>query len=164
MKNSVLCYIEQAGHYLMLCRNRKQQDENAGKWIGVGGKMEEGESPDDCLLREVREETGFSLSAFRFRGLVTFVSDCYGTEYMHLFTADGFQGERIACDEGDLAWIPKEEVPSLPLWEGDRIFLQLLAEEAPFFLLKLVYRGDALTAATLNGHPLHRKEDGTWSL
>lgn len=132
-----------------LLRNKKKQDENAGKWIGVGGKFEEGESPQDCLLREVQEETGLRLTQYRFRGIVTFVSDQYETEYMHLFTAHGFEGERIPCDEGELKWMEKDEVLSLPLWEGDREFLRLLREDAPFFSLKLVYQGDKLVSSKL---------------
>lgn len=149
MKNTTLCYVEQDGKYLMLLRNKKKQDENAGKWIGVGGKFEEGESPQDCLLREVQEETGLRLTQYRFRGIVTFVSDQYETEYMHLFTAHGFEGELIPCDEGELRWVEKEEVLSLPLWEGDREFLRLLREDAPFFSLKLVYQGDKLVSSKL---------------
>lgn len=149
MKNTTLCYVEQDGKYLMLLRNKKKQDENAGKWIGVGGKFEEGESPQDCLLREVQEETGLRLTQYRFRGIVTFVSDQYETEYMHLFTAHGFEGERIPCDEGELRWVEKDEVLSLPLWEGDREFLRLLREDAPFFSIKLVYRGDKLVSSKL---------------
>ena len=149
MKNTTLCYVEQDGKYLMLLRNKKKQDENAGKWIGVGGKFEEGESPQDCLLREVQEETGLRLTQYRFRGIVTFVSDQYETEYMHLFTAHGFEGERIPCDEGKLRWVEKDEVLSLPLWEGDREFLRLLREDAPFFSLKLVYQGDKLVSSKL---------------
>ena len=149
MKNTTLCYVEQDGKYLMLLRNKKKQDENAGKWIGVGGKFEEGESPQDCLLREVQEETGLRLTQYRFRGIVTFVSDRYETEYMHLFTAHCFEGELTACDEGELRWVEKDEVLSLPLWEGDREFLRLLREDAPFFSLKLVYQGDKLVSSTL---------------
>lgn len=149
MKNTTLCYVEQEGKYLMLLRNKKKQDENAGKWIGVGGKFEEGESPQDCLLREVQEETGLRLTQYRFRGIVTFVSDRYETEYMHLFTAHGFEGELTACDEGELKWVEKDKVLSLPLWEGDREFLRLLREDVPFFSLKLVYRGDALVSCAL---------------
>ena len=149
MKNTTLCYVEQDGKYLMLLRNKKKQDENAGKWIGVGGKFEEGESPQDCLLREVQEETGLRLTQYRFRGIVTFVSDQYETEYMHLFTAHGFEGERIPCDEGELRWVEKDEVLSLPLLEGDREFLRLLREDAPFFSLKLVYQGDKLVSSKL---------------
>ena len=149
MKNTTLCYVEQDGKYLMLLRNKKKQDENAGKWIGVGGKFEEGESPQDCLLREVQEETGLRLTQYRFRGIVTFVSDQHETEYMHLFTAHGFEGELIPCDEGELRWVEKDEVLSLPLWEGDREFLRLLREDAPFFSLKLVYQGDKLVSSKL---------------
>lgn len=149
MKNTTLCYVEQDGKYLMLLRNKKKQDENAGKWIGVGGKFEEGESPQDCLLREVQEETGLRLTQYRFRGIVTFVSDQYETEYMHLFTAHGFEGEIIPCDEGELRWVEKDEVLSLPLWEGDREFLRLLREDAPFFSLKLIYQGDKLVSSKL---------------
>lgn len=154
MKNTTLCYIEKDRKYLMLHRTKKEHDLNAGKWIGVGGKFEGDESPDECLLREVLEETGLSLTSWRARGIITFVSDMWETEYMHLFTADGFDGELCGCDEGDLAWIPREELNSLPLWEGDRIFLQLLDDDADYFLLKLRYRGDELVYAALNGKEL----------
>ncbi len=154
MIDSTLCYIERDGLCLLLHRNRKEQDANAGKWIGVGGKFEERESPEDCLLREVREETGLTLTSYRLRGIVTFVSDLWETEQMYLFTADGFEGELIPCREGTLHWIPKEQIPSLPTWEGDRIFLSLLAREQPFFLLKLIYRGDTLVSARLDGKEL----------
>lgn len=148
---STLCYIEQAGRYLMLHRIKKENDCNHDKWIGVGGKFEEGESPEDCLLRETLEETGLTLTAWRFRGMVTFVSDQWPTEYMHLFTADGFTGQMRACDEGDLEWVAKEKLKELPLWEGDHLFLELLAREAPFFSLKLQYRGETLAGAWLDG-------------
>ncbi|MDY4166633.1 MULTISPECIES: 8-oxo-dGTP diphosphatase [Eubacteriales] len=154
MKNTTLCYIEQNGCYLMLHRVKKHQDPNAGKWIGVGGKFEENESPDECLVREVKEETGLTLTRWRCRGIVTFVSDEWPTEYMHLFTADGFEGQLADCDEGELAWVKKEDVPALRLWEGDRVFLELLTKEEPFFLLKLIYRGEALAGAVLNGRTL----------
>lgn len=154
MKNTTLCYIEQNGCYLMLHRVKKHQDPNAGKWIGVGGKFEENESPDECLVREVKEETGLTLTRWRCRGIVTFVSDEWPTEYMHLFTADGFEGQLADCDEGELAWVKKEDVPALRLWEGDRVFLELLTKEEPFFLLKLIYRGEALAEAVLNGRTL----------
>ena len=144
---STLCYIEKDDSYLMLLRNRKKHDINGGKWIGVGGKFEEGESPVDCLLREVREETGLTLTRWRMRGIVTFVSDVAETEYMHLFTADGFEGELADdCDEGELRWVPVSQIGSLNLWEGDRVFLDLLAQNAPFFLLKLTYSGNRLVA------------------
>lgn len=151
MKNTTLCYIEKEGTYLMLHRNKKKNDENEGKWIGVGGKFLEGESPDDCLLREVREETGLVLTSFRPRGIVTFVSDVFETEYMFLYTADEFVGEICECDEGELMWVKKEDVTSLPLWQGDRIFLSLLASDHPFFSLKLSYKKDDLADAMLNG-------------
>ena len=149
---TTLCYIEQNECYLMLHRTKKQQDVNKGKWIGIGGHFEAGESPEECLLREVLEETGLSLSSFHFRGIVTF---CYGkdiTEYMHLFTADAFSGSLRDCDEGELAWIPKSDLPKLDLWEGDRYFLRLLEQNAPFFSMKLAYdETDRLMEAVLDG-------------
>lgn len=152
MKNTSLCYIERDGQYLMLHRVKKAHDENEGKWIGVGGKFEPGESPEECMQREMLEETGLSAEAWRYRGIVTFVSDEWGTEYMHLFTVHDFSGQlRLDCDEGVLRWVNKRDVPTLPLWEGDRIFLRLLAENEPFFSLKLCYRGDELVSAKLNG-------------
>ena len=154
MKNTTLCYIEQNGCYLMLHRVKKHQDPNAGKWIGVGGKFEENESPDECLVREVKEETGLTLTRWRCRGIVTFVSDEWPTEYMHLFTADGFEGPLADCDEGELAWVPVSQVTKLELWEGDRIFLDLLARDVPFFSLKLVYEGDSLCTAILDGNKI----------
>ena len=154
MKMTTLCYLERDDQYLMLHRTKKEQDENKDKWIGIGGKFEAGESPEDCLLRECREETGLTLTDYRYRGLVTFVSDEWGTEYMHLFTATGFEGEQHLCDEGELAWIEKKRLLELTLWEGDKIFLRLLEEEHPFFSLKLVYRGDALAQAVLDGREL----------
>ncbi|OUP12697.1 NUDIX hydrolase [Anaeromassilibacillus sp. An200] len=154
MKNSTLCYLERGGCLLMLHRTKKETDENKGKWIGVGGKLEEGESPEEGAAREVLEETGYTLLSSRYRGIVTFVSDEWGTEYMHLFTSDHFCGKEIVCEEGDLAWIPKEELFSLPMWEGDRIFLRLLDQDIPFFSLKLTYRGDTLVKTSLNGKAL----------
>jgi 8-oxo-dGTP diphosphatase len=154
MKNTTLCYLVSGRRVLMLHRTKKAHDENEGKWIGVGGKFEEGESPEDCLLREFREETGLRLLRFRFRGIVTFVSDVWETEYMHLFTADAFEGCECECPEGDLAWVPEEQVNGLSLWEGDRIFLKLLQKNEPFFSLKLIYRGDTLESAVLNAKPL----------
>lgn len=154
MHNTTLCYIRRGGAYLMLHRIKKDHDLNHGKWVGVGGKFEEGESPEDCLLREVREETGLTLTQYRFRGIVTFVSDEWGTEYMHLFTADGFTGTLTDTREGVLRWIPEEEIDALPQWEGDRIFFKLIRDDAPFFSLKLLYRGDDLAGAVLNGQEI----------
>lgn len=151
MKQTTLCYLERGNAYLLLHRTKKDHDENRDKWIGVGGKFEEGESPEECLLREVREETGLTLTRWRYRGIVTFVSDVYPCEQMHLFTADAWTGEEHVCDEGDLAWMKKRDFAALPMWEGDRIFLDLLDREIPFFSLKLVYRGEKLTDAVLNG-------------
>ncbi len=151
MINTTLCYIVQDGKYLMLHRIKKKNDINHDKWIGVGGKFEDKESPEECLIREVKEETGLTLTSYRYRGVVTFVSDVWETEYMHLFTADGFTGELSRCDEGVLEWVDDDKVADLPTWEGDRIFLRLLDEDAPFFSLKLEYTGEALTYAALNG-------------
>ena len=150
MKNTTLCYIERDGAYLMLHRVKKEHDENRDKWIGVGGKFEDKESPEDCLLREVREETGLALTRYAYRGIVTFVSDLWPTEYMHLFTADGFTGDLRPCDEGDLEWVPKERIADLPIWAGDKIFLRLLTEDVPFFSLKLCYEGERLVQAVLD--------------
>lgn len=154
MINSTLCYLEQGNQYLMLHRVKKAHDLNHDKWIGVGGKFQEGESPEDCILRETWEETGLTLTEYRYRGLVTFVSDQAPTEYMHLFTATGWTGTPHPCDEGELAWIEKAALMQLPMWEGDRIFLDLLDRQVPFFSLKLCYEGDRLTQAVLNGEKL----------
>ncbi|MCI8508050.1 MAG: 8-oxo-dGTP diphosphatase [Lachnospiraceae bacterium] len=151
MNLTTLCYIEKDGQYLMLHRVLKKQDINKDKWIGVGGHFEENESPEECLLREVKEETGLTLTSYRFRGLITFMSDSWQTEYMCLYTADKFEGEMIECDEGELVWVPKKDLLNLTLWEGDKIFLELLSKEAPFFSLKLRYEGDFLKEAVLNG-------------
>ena len=152
--NTTLIYIERGGCCLMLHRTKKENDCNHDKWIGIGGKFESGESPEDCMLREAKEETGLTLTSWRYRGIVTFVSDRWEGEYMHLFTADGFTGTLRDCDEGELAWVRREELASLPAWEGDRIFLRLLAEDAPFFSLKLRYEGETLAEAALNGRAL----------
>ena len=138
----------------MLHRTKKEGDMNRDKWLGIGGKLEENESPDDCLLREAMEETGLTLTAWRCRGIVTFLSDQYEGEYMYLFTADGFEGQLKECDEGDLQWITREKLNSLPKWEGDQIFLDLLWQNAPFFLLTLRYQGDRLEEAVLNGEKI----------
>lgn len=145
MKMTTLCYIEQAGKYLMLHRVKKHHDINAGKWIGVGGHVENGETPEECLLREVKEETGLTLTAYRLRGLVTFLSDVCEPELMCVFTADAFDGELIECNEGTLHWVDKSEVLGLPTWEGDRVFLErLLSGDERFFSIKLRYEGDKL--------------------
>ena len=152
--NSTLIYVERGDEYLMLHRTKKENDLNHDKWIGIGGKFEENESPEDCMLREAREETGLTLTSWRYRGIVTFLSDRWETEYMHLFTADGYSGTLRQCDEGDLAWIKKSELLKLKLWEGDKIFLRLLDENVPFFSLKLRYKGETLAEAKLNGKAL----------
>ena len=144
VRNTTLCYIEKEDKYLMLHRVKKENDQNKDKWIGVGGKFEDGESPEDCVLREVLEETGLTLTDYRYRGIVTFVLKGWGTEYMHLFTATGFAGELKSCDEGDLVWVPKSEIEQLDIWEGDKVFFRLLAEEERFFSLKLKYEDDIL--------------------
>ena len=151
MINTTLCHIEKDGKYLMLHRVKKENDLNHDKWVGIGGKFEEKESPEDCNLREVLEETGLTLHTARYCGIVTFVSDEWGTEYMHLFTSDDFSGTPRECDEGVLEWIEKEHLLSLPIWEGDKIFLRLLDTDEPFFSLKLCYQGDRLIQAVLNG-------------
>ena len=151
---STLCYLERGDEYLMLHRVKKDHDVNQGKWIGVGGKFQDGESPEECILRECLEETGLTLTEYRYRGLVTFVSDEAPTEYMHLFTASRWTGSPIPCAEGELAWIKKAELRSLLMWEGDRIFLDLLEKDGPFFSLKLRYQGEHLAGAWLNGRPL----------
>ena len=163
---STLCYMEKDGKYLMLHRTVKKNDVNKDKWIGVGGHFEADESPEECLLREVREETGYRLTSWRFRGIVTFVSGDGVTEYMHLFTADGFEGEPILCDEGQLEWVDISRVWNLNIWEGDKIFFRLIDENEPFFSLKLVYNGSGgLVSADLNGKPMELfeilNEDGT---
>ena len=152
VKNSTLCYIEKDNKYLMLHRVVKKNDVNKDKWIGVGGQFEFGESPEDCVLREVKEETGYTLTSYQYRGLVTFVFADVEMEFMSLFTADGFEGEPIECNEGVLEWVPIEDIENLNLWEGDKIFFRLLEEKIPFFSLKLVYNLDGqLESAALNG-------------
>lgn len=151
---TTLCYVEKDGQYLMLHRVSKKNDVNKDKWIGIGGHFEEGESPEECLLREAKEETGLTLTSWKFRGIVTFIADGWPPEYMCLFTADGFKGELISCNEGTLEWIPKEDIMKLNLWEGDKLFLKLLAEDAPFFSMKLMYKGDELVYASLEGREL----------
>lgn len=163
---STLCYIEQDGKYLMLHRTVKKNDVNKDKWIGVGGHFEHGESPEECLLREVKEETGYTLTSWRYRGIVTFVYGEDTVEYMSLYTADGFTGEPAECDEGELEWVDKTDIPALELWEGDKIFFRLLDMEREFFSLKLVYdRRDVLQYAALDGKTMELfdeiEEDGS---
>ena len=154
-KLTTLCYMERGGEYLMLHRTKKENDENRDKWIGVGGKFEPGESPEDCLRREVREETGLTLTHWRYRGLVTFVSDVWPCEYMHLFTATGWTGHIHECSEGVLEWLHKDALAALPQWVGDKIFLDLIQQpDTPFFSLKLQYQGETLVYAALDGKEL----------
>ncbi len=157
MINTTLCYIEKDGKYLMLHRIKKKNDLNHDKWIGVGGKFIDKESPEDCLIRETLEETGLTLTDYEYRGIVTFISDMYETEYMHLFKATGFSGQIKECDEGVLEWIEKDKLRSIPQWEGDKIFLDLLDKDVPFFSLKLQYEGDLLRLAVLNGKVLIKR-------
>ena len=150
MKTTTVCYIEQEGKYLMIHRVKKKDDPNKDKWIGIGGKLEAGESPFDCVRREVLEETGLTLDKVNYRGIVTFVSNEFGTEYMHLFTSHDFHGEiNPLCDEGVLEWIEKDKLYKIPMWEGDKIFLRLLETDTKFFSLKLVYEGNSLVSHTL---------------
>lgn len=151
MLQTTLCYIEKDDSYLLLHRISKKNDANKDKWIGIGGKFEDKESPEDCLLREAKEETGLILTSYQIRGIVTFVSNEYPTEYMFLYTADGYEGEVGECKEGTLEWVKKKDMYSLNLWEGDKIFLKLLEEGEPFFSLKLSYEGERLVSAFLNG-------------
>lgn len=151
MLNTTLCYVTRGDEVLMLHRVKKKKDLNKDKWIGIGGKFEGEESPDQCLLREAKEETGLTLTSWRCHGVVTFLSDQYEGEYMYLFTADGFEGALKECSEGDLQWVSLEFLNQLPKWEGDEIFLDLMWQDAPFFLLTLRYQGDTLTEAILNG-------------
>ena len=151
MRMTTLCYIEKDDKYLMLHRVSKKNDINKDKWIGVGGHFEEGESPEECLLREVKEETGLDLESYKFRGIITFIQKDYPTEYMCLYTADRYEGNIIECDEGKLEWVSKDKLFELNLWEGDKIFLKLIRDNEPFFSLKLRYVGDELKVAVLNG-------------
>ena len=154
MQNTTLVYIEKDSKYLMLHRTKKRNDYNHDKWIGIGGKFEETESPEECVLREATEETGLTLNSLEYRGIVTFVSDGNFTEYMHIFWSDSFSGELTECDEGELEWVEKSRMNELPHWKGDEIFLKLLELRAPFFSLKLVYKKGILLDAILNGNKL----------
>ena len=158
MINTCLCYIEKEGKYLMLHRVKKENDLNHDKWVGIGGKFENGETPEDACLRESFEETGLTLKNLSYRGLVTFVSNEWGTEYMHLFHSNSFEGDLKECDEGNLEWVEKSMVYELPLWAGDKIFLKLLEKDIPFFSLKLVYEGEKLINAVLNRENLNLGE------
>lgn len=154
MRNTTLCHIEKDGCYLMLHRIKKENDLNHDKWVGIGGKFEDMESPEECNNREVLEETGLTLNSARYCGIVTFVSDEWETEYMHIFHSDDFSGTVRDCDEGVLEWVRKENLYTMPIWEGDKIFLRLIEENSPFFSLKLVYEGDRLVYSALNGEKL----------
>ncbi len=152
MRLSTLCYIEKDNSYLMLHRIKRENDVNKDKWVGIGGKFEENESPDECLLREVKEEVGLTLNSYKFRGIVTFASEAWETEYMHLFTSDDFDGIPTDCDEGAPQWVKKTDVKNLPIWEGDKIFFDLLDNNYPFFSLKLEYDKEGkLLCAMLDG-------------
>ena len=160
MELTTLCYIEKDDKYLMLHRVKKENDINKDKWIGIGGHFEQGESPEECLLREAMEETGLTLTKFQFRGIITFSCDHQFTEYMHLYTATEWDGELISCNEGELEWVEKKELLSMNLWEGDYIFLNLLEERETFFSLKLVYNGEKLVQVKLDGKTLKRDKWG----
>ena len=153
MKLTTLCYIEKDDKYLMLHRVKKENDLNHDKWVGVGGKFEPDETPEECMLREVREETGLTLTKYQFRAILTFLSDEWETEYIHLYTASDFTGTLLECDEGNLEWIPKSEIDKLKLWEGDKIFFKLLRETEDFFSLKLRYEGEKLVETKLTQYP-----------
>lgn len=151
---STLCYIEKDEQYLMLHRIKKEVDVNKDKWIGIGGKFEADESPEECLLREAREETGLTLTSWQLRGVLTFICEGWKTEYIFLYTADGFTGTLEDCNEGTLEWVAKDRIDELNLWEGDRIFFRLIRENRPFFSLKLKYQGNQLVQAVLDGEAL----------
>lgn len=152
MINTTLCYIEKDNKYLMLHRTKKENDLNEGKWIGVGGKFEKDETPEECLLREVKEETGLTLVKYRLRAVITFISNEWETEYMYLFTANEFIGNLTSCDEGELEWVDKDDILKLNIWEGDRIFLKKMIEEDKFFTLKVVYEGDKLVESVMKDY------------
>lgn len=159
---TTLCYIEKDDAYLMLHRIKKKNDVNAHKWIGIGGHVEFCESPEDCLLREAMEETGLTLTSYKFRGLITFIFNNTECEYMCLYTADSFEGKLIECNEGTLEWVPKENISQLNLWVGDLLFFRLLRENSPFFSMKLCYENDTLISWQLNGKDWYdRNKDGT---
>ena len=154
MRNTTLCHIERNGAYLMLHRVKKKNDLNHDKWVGIGGKFEDKESPEECNLRETLEETGLTLNSYRYCGIVTFVSDVWETEYMHIFHSDNFSGTLKECDEGELCWVKISDIYKLHIWEGDKLFLKLIENGAPFFSMKLEYHGDTLINAVLNGEKI----------
>ena len=154
---TTLCYIEKEDSYLMMHRVKKENDINKDKWIGVGGHFEADETPEECLLREVEEETGLTLTSWKLRGVITFICDRWQTEYMFLYTADGFEGNLKECDEGNLEWVDKKAVYDLPIWEGDKVFLKLLEEREEFFSLKLQYEKDCLTEVVLDGKQIQKE-------
>lgn len=154
MKQTTLCYIQNENKYLMLHRVKKENDVNKDKWIGIGGRIEEGETPEQCVLREATEETGLTLTSYQYRGIVHFLSDEYEDEDMHLFTADEFEGEIIECGEGVLEWIERDRLYDLPMWEGDKLFLGLIRTDADFFDMELHYKGDKLISAYVNNERL----------
>ncbi len=152
MLNTTLCHIEKDGAYLMLHRIKKENDLNKDKWVGIGGKFEEDETPDECLLREAYEETGLKLTDYRLRGIVTFLSDRYEGEYMYLYSATGFEGKIKECDEGTLEWVKIEDVMKLPMWEGDKYFFEELQKDRGFFTMKLRYEGEKLAEWSMKLH------------
>lgn len=152
MLNTTLCYIEKDNKYLMLHRVKKENDLNKDKWVGIGGKFEENETPDECMLREAYEETGLKLTNYRLRGVVTFLSDEYEGEYMYLYTATEYEGNLIECNEGNLEWVPIDEVCKLPIWEGDKLFFDELIRDEGFFTMKLRYEGDKLVEHNTKYH------------
>ena len=141
---STLCYIEKDGKYLMLHRTKKKNDINKDKWLGIGGKFEEGESPEECITRELKEETGLTLNSYKLRCIVTYVSTNWETEYMYVFTSNDFTGELIECNEGDLQWIEKDKVTELNTWEGDKIFVDQIQNDNKFFTIKFNYDREKL--------------------
>lgn len=141
---STICYIEKEGKYLMLHRTKKKNDINKEKWLGIGGKFEDKESPEECIIREVKEETGLTLNSVSLRGILTFINTICETEYIFVFTSNDFTGNLVECNEGDLQWVDKEKVTSLNLWEGDKIFIEKIKQESPFFTIKYIYDGDTL--------------------
>ena len=144
MLQTTLCYIEQDEKYLMLHRISKKNDVNKDKWIGVGGKFEAGETPEECLMREVTEETGLTLLDYTFRGIMTFIYNNLEPEYIFLYTANSFSGEMKECDEGKLEWVKKSDISSLNIWEGDKLMFKMLNESENPFSIKLVYKDDVL--------------------